>query len=42
MSVKGVFGEPVEENGDSVIPVSNVHGGGGGGDTEGTAARDSG
>jgi uncharacterized spore protein YtfJ len=36
MSVKKVFGEPVEENGVTVIPVANVRGGGGGGgDTEG-------
>ncbi len=36
MSVKKVFGEPVEENGVTVIPVANVRGGGGGGgDTDG-------
>jgi uncharacterized spore protein YtfJ len=36
LSVKKVFGEPVEENGVTVIPVANVRGGGGGGgDTEG-------
>src|SRR3954452_13878572 len=36
MSVKKVFGEPVEEKGVTVIPVANVRGGGGGGgDTDG-------
>ncbi len=31
MTVKRVFGEPVERNGVTVIPVANVAGGGGGG-----------
>jgi uncharacterized spore protein YtfJ len=36
MSVRKVFGEPVEEDGLTVIPVAKVAGGGGGGsDTEG-------
>ena len=36
MTVKKVFGDPVEENGVTVIPVAKVGGGGGGGgDTEG-------
>jgi uncharacterized spore protein YtfJ len=36
MTVRKVFGDPVEEDGLTVIPVANVRGGGGGGgDTEG-------
>ena len=36
MSVRKVFGEPIEEDGLTVIPVAKVAGGGGGGgDTEG-------
>jgi uncharacterized spore protein YtfJ len=36
MSVKTVFGDPVEKDGITVIPVAKVGGGGGGGsDTEG-------
>jgi uncharacterized spore protein YtfJ len=36
MSVRRVFGEPVERNGITVIPAATVVGGGGGGGGEGT------
>jgi uncharacterized spore protein YtfJ len=35
MTVRRVFGEPIERNGLTVIPVANVMGGGGGGGGEG-------
>jgi uncharacterized spore protein YtfJ len=38
MTVKKVFGDPIEKNGVSVVPVAKVAGGGGGGgDNEGNA-----
>jgi uncharacterized spore protein YtfJ len=38
MSVRKVFGEPIEQDGLTIIPVAKVAGGGGGGgDTEGNA-----
>lgn len=41
MSVRRVFGDPIERDGLTIIPVANVMGGGGGGSGEGpmTAAR---
>jgi uncharacterized spore protein YtfJ len=35
ITVKRVFGDPIERNGVTVIPVANVMGGGGGGSGEG-------
>ena len=40
MTVKRVFGDPVERDGMTVIPVANVMGGGGGGSGEAPAAAD--
>lgn len=38
MTVKRVFGEPIEVDGVTVIPVARVSGGGGGGGSEGDAS----
>jgi uncharacterized spore protein YtfJ len=40
MTVRRVFGEPIERDGMTVIPVAKVMGGGGGGQTEGAADED--
>jgi uncharacterized spore protein YtfJ len=42
LTVKRVFGEPVEKNGVTVIPVARVLGGGGGGGGEGPGGQGSG
>jgi uncharacterized spore protein YtfJ len=39
MTVKRVFGEPIERDGITVIPVAKVMGGGGGGSGEGPMSR---
>lgn len=38
MTVKRVFGDPIERDGMTIIPVANVMGGGGGGSGEGPSA----
>jgi len=35
ITVRRVYGEPIQEDGLTIIPAANVMGGGGGGDTEG-------
>lgn len=42
MSVRRVYGEPIERNGVTVVPVASVLGGGGGGSGEGPNATGSG
>lgn len=39
MTVRRVFGEPIERDGLTIIPVANVMGGGGGGGGEGPVPR---